>query len=143
MDNFPFTIPYNVRVADVNYGGHVANSAVLNFFQDARLAYLKALGGYSEMHVGGGCGLILPEAHVKYLAEMFMGDELTIGVKIVELGRSSFRMAYRIKRDGKATAEGETVLVCFDYTAKKPRRLDEEFVRKVKEFEGGGAAGAP
>jgi YbgC/YbaW family acyl-CoA thioester hydrolase len=136
MTDFPFTIPYSVRVADVNYGGHVANSAVLNFFQDARLAYLKALGGYSEMHVGGGCGLILPEAHVKYLAEMFLGDELVIGVKIVEIGRSSFRMAYRIERDGRATAEGETVLVCFDYAARKPRRLEGEFVDKVRHWEG-------
>lgn len=135
MENFSFSIPYNVRVADVNYGGHVANSAVLNFFQDARLAYLKALGGYSEMNVGGGCGLILPEAHVRYLAEMFMGDELVIGVKVVEVGRSSFRMAYCIERDGQATAEGETVLVCFDYAARKPRRLEEEFVRRVEEFE--------
>ena len=136
MENFLFTIPYIVRVADVNYGGHVANSAVLNFFQDARLAYLKRLGGYSEMNVGGACGLILPEAHVKYLAEMFMGDELVIGAKIVEIGRSSFRMAYRIERGGTATAEGETALVCFDYAVRKPRRLDEEFVRKVREFEG-------
>jgi YbgC/YbaW family acyl-CoA thioester hydrolase len=136
MDTFRFTIPYSVRVADVNYGGHVANSAVLNFFQDARLAYLKNLGGYSEMHVGGGCGLILPEAHVKYLAEMFMGDELVIGVKIVEISRSSFRMAYRIERDGKPTAEGETVLVCFDYAARKPRRLDEHFVGQVRHWEG-------
>jgi YbgC/YbaW family acyl-CoA thioester hydrolase len=135
MTSFPFTIPYSVRVADVNYGGHVANSAVLNVFQDARLAYLKALGGYSEMHIGGGCGLILPEAHVKYLAEMFLGDELMIGVKIVELGRSSFRMAYRIERDGKVTAEGETVLVCFDYAVRKPRRLDEEFVKRIEAFE--------
>ena len=135
MTGFRFTIPYNVRVADVNYGGHVANSAVLNFFQDARLAYLKSLGGYSEMHIGDGCGLILPEAHVKYLAEMFLGDQLMIGVKIVEVSRSSFRMAYRIERDGKATAEGETVLVCFDYAARKPRRLVEDFVKHVLEHE--------
>jgi len=136
MIGFRFSIPYSVRVADVNYGGHVGNSAVLNFFQDARLAYLKNLGGYSEMHVGGGCGVILPEAHVKYLAEMFLGDELRIGVKITELGRSSLRMAYRVERDGKPTAEGETMLVCFDYAARKPRRLDGEFVERVTTFEG-------
>ena len=134
MDNFRFTIPYTVRVADVNYGGHVANSAVLNFFQDARIAYLKRLGGYSEMSIGGGCGIILPEAHVRYLSEMFMGDELIIGVKVIEIGRTSFRMAYRIERDGSATAEGETTLVCFDYGARKPRRLDKEFVEKVRDL---------
>ena len=140
METFRFAIPYSVRVADVNYGGHVANSAVLNFFQDARLAYLKNLGGYSELHVGGGCGVILPEAHVKYLAEMFLGDELQIGVKITELGRSSFHMAYRIERAGQATAEGETLLACFDYQARRLRRLNEGFASLVRDFEGLAAA---
>jgi YbgC/YbaW family acyl-CoA thioester hydrolase len=136
MERFRFTIPYTVRVVDVNYGGHVANSAVLNFFQDARIAYLKNLGGFSEMDIGGGCGIILPEAHIHYLDEMFLGDELVIGAKIIEMGRSSFRMAYRIERDGKATAEGEMVLVCFDYQARKPRRLNAVFIGKVLELEG-------
>lgn len=136
MEGYRFTIPYNVRVADVNYGGHVANSAVLNFFQDARIAYLRALGEYSELNVGGGCGIILPEARVRYHAEMFLGDTLEIGAKIMELGRTSFLMSYRVEREGKLTAEGETTLVCFDYAARKPRRLDEEFVRRCGQYEG-------
>lgn len=135
MDGFNFTIPYTVRVVDVNYGGHVANSAVLNFFQDARIAYLKNLGGYSELNIGNQCGIILPEAHVKYLAEMFLGDELVIGARVKGVGRSSFTMEYCIKRDGEATAEGETVLICFDYQKRKPRRLDTQFREKVEAIE--------
>lgn len=135
MNGFPFTMPYTVRVADVNYGGHVANSAVLNFFQDARLAYLKALGGYSELNLGNGCGVILPEAHVNYLAEMFHGDVLEIGVRIEKVSRSSFVMAYRIEREGKGTAEGWTSLVCFDYQARKARRLPEAFRAAVESGE--------
>ncbi len=127
MDGFDYVIPYAVRVADVNYGGHVANSAVLNFFQDARIAYLKSLGGFSELDLGNGYGVILPEAHVNYLAEMFMGDELEIGVRIAKVSRSSFVLEYRIERDGEGTAEGWTSLVCFDYEARKPRRLPEVF----------------
>lgn len=53
MDNFRFKFSYRVGVADINYGGHVANSAVLNFFQDARIAYLANLGSYSEIDLGG------------------------------------------------------------------------------------------
>ena len=135
MEGFNFTIPYTVRVVDVNYGAHVANSAVLNFFQDARIAYLKSLGDYSEMNIGKGCGIILPEAHVKYLAEMFLGDELVIGARITNVSRSSFTMCYRIERDGEATAEGETVLICFNYEKRKPRRLDAVFIEKVAAFE--------
>lgn len=137
MQGFNFSMPYVVRIVDVNYGGHVANSAVLNFFQDARIAYLQNLGGYSELDIGNQCGIILPEAHIKYLAEMFHGDALVIGARIKELGRSSFRMEYRIERSGKVTAEGEMALVCFDYQSRKPRRLADEFREKVEAFEGG------
>jgi YbgC/YbaW family acyl-CoA thioester hydrolase len=135
MEDFKFSISYRVRIADINYGGHVANSAVLNFFQDARIAYLKNLGGYSEMDLGNGCGVILPEAHLQYRAEMFLDDQLQIGVRIVEMSRSSFRMEYRIERDGQVTAEGWTALVCFDYQKRKPRRLETEFRSSVEALE--------
>ena len=142
MDGYNFTFPYSVRIADVNYGGHVANSAVLNFFQDARIAYLHALGGYSELNIGNGCGIILPEAKVKYRAEMFHNDDLVIGVRISSLSRSSFTMEYRIERQGDVAAEGETALVCFDYQARKPRRLDKQFIAKIEAFEGEALQGA-
>lgn len=134
MQDFIFTIPYAVRVADVNYGGHVANSAVLNFFQDARIAYLQNLG-FTEMDIGDGCGIILPEAQVRYLAEMFLADQLQIGVRIVRLGRSSFVMEYRIERDARVVAEGSTTLVAFHYDSRKPKRLPQVFRQAVAGFE--------
>lgn len=136
MEGFNFTLSYKVRIADVNYGGHVANSAVLNFFQDARIAYLQNLGGYAELDIGGGCGVILREAHVRYLTEMFNTDDLLIGVRVAALSRSAFTMQYRIDRDGEVTAKGETSLVCYDYQKRKPRRLDAEFRNTVMTFEG-------
>jgi YbgC/YbaW family acyl-CoA thioester hydrolase len=135
MDSFRFTIPYQVRVADINYGGHVSNAVVLNYFQDGRIAYLKQIGGYSEMDIGG-CGIILPEAQLYYRAEMFLGDELELGVRVAELRRSSLVMAYRIERSGAVTAEGTTNLVAFDYQKRKPVRLPEEFITAVYAQEG-------
>ena len=136
MQDFRFTMPYAVRVADINYGGHVSNAAVLNYFQDARIAYLADLGPYSELDVGGGFGVIMPESHVRYHAEMFLGDQLLIGVRTQQIGRSSFELAYRIERAGTLTAEGTTPLVVFDYTARKPRRLPADFRQALSDFEG-------
>ena len=133
MDGFKFVMPYDVRVADVNYGAHVSNAAVLSFFQDARIAYLQQFG-YSELDIGG-CGIILPEAHVKYRAEMFLGDRLQIGVRTELLQKSSFVMMYRIERDGIVTAEGTTSLVAFNYSKRKPVRLPKEFRLSVEAFE--------
>jgi YbgC/YbaW family acyl-CoA thioester hydrolase len=136
MVGYRFTIPYTVRVADVNYGGHVANSAVLNFFQDARIAYLAHLGPFGELDIGEGCGIILPEAKVSYLAEMFLGDRLEIGVRVTEVRNSAFVMAYRIEREGRPTAEGTTSLVSFDYQTRRPRRLPPVFRKAMTDFEG-------
>lgn len=135
MDNFRFTMSYRVRVADINYGGHVSNAAVLSFFQDGRIGYLAAIGDFSEMDIGG-CGIILPEAHAQYRAEMFINDELIIGVRIESLKNSSFVMAYRIERAGVVTAEGTTALVAFDYQKRRPCRMPAVFRKAVEEFEG-------
>jgi len=134
MKDFRFSIPYTVRVADINYGGHVSNAAVLSFFQDARIAYLGNLGPFSELDLGG-CGIILPEARVRYLAEMFLGDTVEIGVRIEEVRNSSFVMAYRIERQGEGTAEGTTALVAFDYQTRRPVRLPRPFREAVAAFE--------
>jgi YbgC/YbaW family acyl-CoA thioester hydrolase len=135
MDGYKFTIPYVVRVADINYGGHVSNAAVLNYFQDGRIAYLGNLGAYSELDLGDACGIILPEAQVRYRAEMFLGDSLAIGVRVVEMRSSAFVMEYRIERGGKITAEGRTPLVAFDYAVRRPRRLPEGFRTAVAAYE--------
>ncbi|MDX2494254.1 MAG: thioesterase family protein [Desulfuromusa sp.] len=134
MEDFKFQFSYRVGVADINYGGHVANSAVLNFFQDARIAYLAGLGPYSEIDLGG-CGIIMPEAHVFFRQEMFLGDKLQIGVKSRDLKRSSWVMEYRIERDTELTAEGDTPLICFNYQTRKPCRIPAEFRSALTGFE--------
>ncbi|GAB4250886.1 acyl-CoA thioesterase [Deferrisoma sp.] len=136
MDGFRFTLSYRPRIQDINYGGHVSYAAVLYYFQDARIAYLANLGPFSEMDVGEGCALIIPEAHVRYRAEMFLGDELEIGVRVTELRRSGLRMEYRIERSGTLTAEGETPLVIFHYPTRQVRRVPEALRVAVASFEG-------
>ncbi len=136
MEGYRFTIAYTVRVADVNYGGHVSNAAVLNFFQDARIAYLAGLGPFGELDIGEGRGIILPEAHVRYLGEMFLGDELQIGVRVTEVRNSAFVMEYCIERGGEATAEGTTHLIAFDYQRRKACRLPSVFRTLLTGFEG-------
>ena len=134
MEDYRFNFAYRVGVADINYGGHVANSAVLTIFQDARIAYFAALGPYSELDLGG-CGIILPEAHAYFRAEMFLGEQLQVGVRCKELRRSSFVLAYCIERSGELTAEGETPVICFDYQTRKPCRMPEAFRQALLDFD--------
>lgn len=130
MEGYRFTFPLKVRVSDLNYAGHVGNAKVLDYFQEARVAYLDHLGGYSELDIGGP-GIILPEAQVFYRGEMFAEDDLLVGVRCCSIKNSSFRLEYRIERVDQLTAEGFTSLVAFDYQQRKPVRLPDKFKQRL------------
>ncbi|MDF1554036.1 MAG: thioesterase family protein [Deferrisomatales bacterium] len=136
MEEFRFTHPYRVAIADINYGGHVSNAAVLEYFQEARIAYLAALGEFSELDIGDGCGMILVEARVRYRAEMFHGDALVLGVRTEAFGRTSFRLGYRIEGPRGVTAEGETTQAAFDYVQRKLLRVPQRLRDAATHFEG-------
>ena len=87
------------------------------------------------MKIGEDCGIIQSEAHVYYRAEMFLHDELKIGVRVSEIKRSSFSLAYRIERDGQLTAEGTTTLAGFSYSRGKIVRLPEPFRAALVDFQ--------
>lgn len=136
MTGYRFSIPYSVRIADINYAEHVSNAAVLNYFQDARIAYLSALGPFAERDIGEGCGIVLAEVRVRYQAEMFLGDALEIGVRASEVRSRSFVLECRIERGAAACAEGTTAVVCFDYAQRRARTLPRGFRDALAGYEG-------
>lgn len=123
----PFSIDLEVRINDINYGGHMGNERFLLFFHDARLAFLKQFG-MSEISIGEGVGLIMTEARIRYLAQVSHGVTLTVTVNPLRLKRARFTLAYRILDGERPVAEGETDLVAFNYESGKPVRLTEKLV---------------
>ena len=135
MVDYRYSFAYQVGIGDINYGGHVANSAVLTIFQNARIGYLAHLGPFTELDLGG-CGIILPEAHLFFRAEMFVHERLQVGVRCPAVKRSGFDLDYRIERDGQLTAEGHTPVLCYDYAHRKVCRLPAAFRDKLCRFVG-------
>ena len=128
-----FRALFPVRIGDINYGGHMGNDRFLSLFHDARLQYLQSLG-FSEQDIGEGVALIMSEARLRYRAEAFYGDTLEVRVRIAELGDIRFTLEYEVRKQGEETvvATGATVLVGFDYGRRKPCRLPETFLSKVR-----------
>lgn len=132
MDHsFTFRTKFQVRIGDINYGGHMGNEKYLLLFHDARIRYLSSLG-FSEMNIGENTSLIMSEANIKYKAEIFVDDELNVGVKVAELGAVKFKIEYQVERvsDDKQVATGHTWMVAFDYQQRKVRKIPAEFRAK-------------
>ncbi len=121
-----------IRVGDINYGGHMGNDKSLLVFHDARIRYLNHLG-FEEGNIGGP-GIIMRDAHVAFRKEVFLGDVLTVDIGIEILSLTSFNMLYTVRRekDDAIVFTGSTGLVAFDYEARRPVRIPEIFLDKIK-----------
>ncbi|PIE80814.1 MAG: thioesterase [Cardiobacteriales bacterium] len=126
-----------VRIDDINYGGHLGHDHLVTILHQARLDFFAQLGG-SELDLYG-TGLIMRQLQVDYLAEAFLGDRLTIWMRIVRVKAARFTIEYLIKRDETVIAKAMTLMVSFDYQARKviaiPQVLQQKFSELIHERE--------
>lgn len=101
-----FQTALTVQVGDVNYGGHLANDAVLRLCHEVRMRWLTALG-WSEMDAGGA-GLIMADAAVQYLAQGHHGDELSVEMGAAGMAGVGFSLLYRHPQDFRRPCAGES-----------------------------------
>ncbi|MDZ7371611.1 MAG: acyl-CoA thioesterase [candidate division KSB1 bacterium] len=127
-----FVTEIEVRVTDLNYGGHLANDRVLSFFHEARVRFLSSLG-LSERDIGEGISLTQTEAFVQYKSEAFLGERLACAVWPQEIGRVRFRLAYELTElnSKRLVAFGTTELAGFDYASRRVCRLPDLFKKAL------------
>lgn len=128
---FPFQTDLDVRIVDINYGGHLGNDAVLTLAHEARIRFLRSLG-YTELDIEGR-GIIMTDAQVVYRAEAFHGDRLSVYVAVADVQSHTFDLLYRLVRtpDGIEIARVKTGLAVFDYGKKAVAPLPDEFRAKI------------
>lgn len=127
-----FIWPYRVSISDINYGGHMGNDRSLALFHEARIAFFNSID-CSELDIGDGLGIIMKDAHVDFLAEVFHGDELEISVKLGERRGLLFSLEYEVTRisDQKKVLSGSTGILAFDYQKRKLAKAPESFFGKI------------
>jgi acyl-CoA thioester hydrolase len=127
---FVYKTSIDIRIGDINYGGHLANDAILALAHEARLRFLACFN-YSEKDVEG-LGLIMTDAAIVYKSEAFHGDKLTIEVAIDDINRLGFDLYYKISNEQKniEIAHVKTGLVFFNYNTHKIAGTPEIFYSK-------------
>ncbi|MGH2408075.1 MAG: acyl-CoA thioesterase [Candidatus Limnocylindrales bacterium] len=143
-DPFRFVLPVEVRFRDTDAMGHINNAVYLTYFEATRAGYYHAVTGRSFDGIRDDpVSLILARAVVDFRAQGYFGERLLVGCRALWIGRSSFALAYRITADaasehgaGRLIAEGETVLVTFDYGKQRPVPIPDTLLAQLTAFEG-------
>ena len=77
-EQFSFSTQIQIRVTDLNYGGHVGNDTILSLLQEGRQQFLQSRG-YAELSVES-FGLIMADAMIEYKKELNHKDIIEIAV---------------------------------------------------------------
>lgn len=133
-DPFRFRHPVTVRFRDVDVGGHAHHAEALVYFEEARWAY------WSEVVGKGGVGrvdYVLAECRVRWHARVLWPQTVSVGVRVVRVGRKHFEMEYEVLSEGgERLQSGTTVQVMYDYQAGASKRLPDELRRTLEAFDG-------
>jgi acyl-CoA thioester hydrolase len=112
---FLFETNMEVRITDLNYGGHLAHDRTLSLMHEARVRFLRQ-HGFSETDLDGKA-IILANAAVVYRTEAFAGEVLRIQIGASEINKYGCDLLYRLssQADGREVALARTAMVFFDY----------------------------
>jgi acyl-CoA thioester hydrolase len=118
----------------------VCNNAVyINYFETARLEYIKAAGLMPESGIfSDGKIFFMVRNEINYRDHARYDDELGIYSRISFIKNSSFGFSHIIKNENydKIIVDGSGVVVRVDPISKKSFSLDDEFIQKIKTFQG-------
>ena len=130
-ENFKFCTEIDVRITDINYGGHLGNDSTLSLIHEARVRFLSELG-YSETDVEG-TGMIMTDAVIVYRGEVFYGDRLKVEVAVNDISKTGCDFYYRFTKidTDKEVTRAKTSIVFFDYQAHKLTETPDKFREKI------------
>jgi acyl-CoA thioester hydrolase len=137
LADFPIKIEIPIQWSDQDAFGHVNNTACIRWFESARVTYLEAIG-IGSLVSPDNLGPILAQVTCNYRRQLNYPDTVTIGAKIVRLGNSSLSMTHAVWSAAQQAiaADGDSVVVLFDYQAQRPVRIPDDLRAKIRQIEG-------
>ena len=91
-----------VRFGDLDPQGHVNQAVFLTYFESGRVAMFRN----HDLGIGvPGVTFVMVRMEVDYMKELHWPGTIEIGTGIAEFGRSSFKVAQAIFRDGVCAAD--------------------------------------
>jgi len=140
IKDFTHKTTVKVRFHEVDMLGVCNNAVYINYFETARLEYIKAAGLIPKGGIfSDGNLFFMVRNEINYLGHSYFDDELDVYSKISYIKNSSFGYDHIIvnKKSEKIVVDGKGVVVFVDPKTRKSTPLKNEFIEKIKKFEPG------
>lgn len=136
--DFKHKFVVTVRFHEVDMLGVCNNAVYINFFETARLEYIKAAGLMPERGIfSDGKIFFMVRNEINYRSHAYYDDALDVYSRISFIKNSSFGYDHLIvkQKTGEIIVDGKGVVVYVNPKTRKSIQLPESFIEKVKVFE--------
>ena len=138
MQDFKHKIPIQLRFKDGDIMGHVNNANHLSYIELARIKYFEDVVGMDSTW-SKQQGIILAHISIDYKAPLFIHDKVWVYTRCSKLGTKSIELMWKIVREisgaPEIVAQGNSVLVCYDYSLNQSTLIPENYRLRIEAFE--------
>jgi len=128
MIDYPYTTTISVRWRDIDAFRHVNNAAIVSYLEIARTEMWHDLfTGTDAMDIP----FVIAKLEVDYKRPIKLYDQVLIGLRAADVGRSSFAFEYLIEVEDCTAAIARTLQVCVRHETGRPVRVPETVRRTL------------
>lgn len=144
LADFPVRVEIDVAWGDMDAMGHVNNTVYFRYFETARIRCFAELG-LGSIEQSDSVGPILHSASCRFRIPLTHPDTVVVGARIGDVGDDRFVMLYRAvsRRHGAVAADGESLIVTFDYTTGTKAQVSDDLRQRLLELRGSTGPTAP
>ncbi|MEJ7618043.1 MAG: thioesterase family protein [Pyrinomonadaceae bacterium] len=138
LKDFPVAIELPVVWGEMDAFQHVNNIVYFRYFESARMAYFEKLDLWNFMKETG-IGPIQATAQCRFRIPLTAPDTVTVGTKVSRIEADRFLMEFAVlsHQHQKVAAEGQGMIVSYNYREKKKTPLPEAIKERIEALEGG------
>jgi acyl-CoA thioester hydrolase len=136
LESYPVVVEIPVAWGEMDSFQHVNNVVYFRYFESARIAYSEKIG-LQEHKEKTGIGPILGSTSCKYKLPLTYPDTVSVGAKVTGMEEDRFTMSYVIvsHRHQKIAAEGDGVVVMYDYNDGRKTAIPDEIRLRIQKIE--------
>jgi len=136
LKGYPVVIETPIAWGEMDAFQHVNNVVYFRYFENARIVYFNKLQVMS-LKEKTGIGPIMASQQCKYKMQLLYPETISVGARIIDMQETQFTMQYAIVGHSakRVAAEGECLIVYFDYNRNKRAPIPLETRQLIERYE--------
>jgi len=116
-----------VYYQDTDAGGVVFHATYLDFFERARMEWMRARGfGARELASRFRLVFIVRHLEIAYMKPALLDDLVTVSAAVEKMGRAQLTFAQQVRRNGETLVRATVNVACVSADSLKPAPFPEE-----------------